>query len=67
VSQSKGNKTSVASIQIEIPLYPAKANRGIDPVDGTLTFYKGENLAFDMILKDIYGNTVTRDISLKEQ
>lgn len=58
----------IASIKIEIPLFPAKTNRDIDPVDGSLSYYKGENLAFDMILKDIYGNTVTKkNITLDEQ
>jgi hypothetical protein len=35
----------------------------LDPVDASLTYFIGENLVFDLILNDIYGNRVNEEVS----
>ena len=46
-----------------MPLFPSNEERLLDPVDDSLTYFIGENLVFDLVLNDIYGNKVKEEVS----
>ena len=47
-----------------VPVYPSEFDRERDPVDGSLTYYTGENLVFDVILMDRFGNRLKTEVDL---
>ena len=47
------------NITVSVPLYPYDKVRLMDAVDNSLTYYKGDNLVFDVTVNDIYGNNDT--------
>ena len=46
------------NITVSVPLYPYDKVRLMDAVDNSLTYYKGDNLVFDVTVNDIYGNKI---------
>jgi hypothetical protein len=55
-------KAEFDSVKVQIPLYPSESPRVQNYIDGSLTYYKGENLVFDLLLNDIYGNIITSTV-----
>ena len=46
------------NMTVSVPLYPYDKVRLMDAVDNSLTYYKGDNLVFDVTVNDIYGNKI---------
>lgn len=46
------------NITVSVPLYPYDKVRLMDAVDNSLTYYKGDNLVFDVTVNDIFGNKI---------
>jgi len=46
------------NITVSVPLYPYDKIRLMNKVDNSLTYYKGDNLVFDVTVNDIYGNKI---------
>ena len=47
-----------------IPLYPSEGPRTQNKNDESLIYYINENLVFDAILNDIYGNKIQTAVNL---
>jgi hypothetical protein len=54
------------SIKVVVPVYPSSYDRQRDSVDGSLTYFTGENLVFDVILLDRYGSQLETEVDLSE-
>lgn len=52
------------NITVSVPLYPYDKVRLMDAVDNSLTYYKGDNLVFDVTVNDIYGNKINAEDGL---
>ena len=54
------------SIKVVVPIHPSSYDRQRDSVDGSLTYFTGENLVFDVILLDRYGSQLETEVDLSE-